>query len=131
MYVHKLAFCNHLKYWKMNTISFVENESGLEILLEVGIEARKNNKLWIASVPLLKAFGFSETNKDKALEDLRDTVFQFFKINIEDNTLEESLSNLGWKPQVIQNKSIESKFNYEGEIPSGLLQQNFKVPCLF
>jgi len=74
---------------------------------------RKYERNWIAEIPQLRIFGYSEQGKDEAIEDLKESLKVFFEIHGEDGTLEEALTSFGWKPGSTQ-KSKVKKISEQG-----------------
>ena len=113
----------------MNTLKFLPTKKGVKISLDTSFETKKRGKYFFAHLPHLKATGYSKVSEEEAFKDLEDTLKLFFEVNIKDDTLERSLLNFGWTPKLItKNKQLERNFNYDGDVPVGLLQKRFNVP---
>lgn len=65
--------------------------------METFVRIRKREGSWTIYSPLFKTLGYSTESEEKALEDYKIALNNFFQIHIERGTLEEALTKFGWK----------------------------------
>jgi len=98
----------------MNAILSIK-PSGDGVKIEVDnlpIFSRQEGNQWIVFSPTFKVLGYSKSNEEDAIKDLKDSLNIFFEVHAEDGTLGSALQEFGWELQILQQKKYKPSFKF-------------------
>lgn len=85
-------------------VTEIDNSYLVELQSLVEIRNTHDQKSWSAICHGLRVFGYG-TDKNAAVEDLKNALTCFFKLNLKNKRLDIALSKLGWEKQIVENIS--------------------------